>query len=251
MKSRLEYLLLEAELRYSENNIEAAYQFLKNIFEIDKNYVPAYSFMGKVLSGLGRFEESEQFLNKSIHNNPEDFESKTILGKIKFKQKKYGEAKELFTSSMKINKFFDENYYYLGLGEELVGNELEAQKLFIEAFKTSNCKNYKSLQKIKNKNEYIEIIENIISINEGLVPDIIWNNLSYILTNEFKFITKFFKFLNDTSLSELDYLSFINRYELEKEKFNKFLDLIFRYYKIPNKIFHKLDKLLNSKYFKI
>lgn len=246
MKSRLENLLLEAELRYSENNIEAAYQFLKNIFEIDKNYVPAYGFMGKVLSGLGRFEESEQFLNKAIHNNPEDFESKTILGKIKFKQKKYSKAKELFTSSMKINKFFDENYYYLGLGEELVGNELEAQKLFKECFKSSRGTNHEALQKIKNNKESLLIIENTLTIDQGFVSDKVWSNLGYIFTNNFNFFKEFLDFINKTSLSEISKSKFLRKLNIKKENSNKFLDYFFQFYDFSDEITPKLNKLLNS-----
>ncbi len=246
MNSRLENLLLEAEFRYSENKIEEAHRFLKNIFEIDKNYVPAYSFMGKVLKSLKRFEESEQFLNKAIHNNPEDFESKTILGKIKFKQKKYSKAKELFISSMKINKFFDENYYYLGLGEELAGNELEAQKLFIKCFKSSRGTNSEALRKIKNKKESLMIIENTMTSDEGFVPDKVWSNLGYILNGNFNFFKEFLNFINNTSLLEISESKFLRTLNLKKEKSNKFLDYFFQFYDFSDEITPKLNKLLNS-----
>ncbi len=251
MNPSSEELLLQAEISYSENNYEKGYHILERLFETDKNYYAAFGLMGKILYKLEKFNGSEMYITKAIHYDPEDFESITFLGKLKYKQKKYDVAKELFEESKKINPNYDKNYYYLGLIEELDGNESEAQNLFIESFRSSYAIHTKSLRKIKNRNDCLDIIEHVLLINDGLVQDVMWSNLTYILTDRSNFIPKLFKHLKNISLSELDYLSLIREYKLEKENFNKLLDFIFRYYDIPEEVFSKLDALINSKFFKI
>jgi len=246
MNYNKEYLLLKAEICFSENKVEEAYQLLKNLFKIDKNYRGAYGFMGKVLFTLNRFEESKIYLDKAIHNNPKDFESITILGKIKFKQKKYSEAKELFISSMKINQFFDENYYYLGLAEEIAGNEREAQKFFVKCFDYSNGINHEALKKIINKKDCLLIIENTMTISEGFVSDKVWTNLGYILFGRFNFFKEFLNIINTSSLSEISKSLFLKKLNLKEENFKKFLDYFFQFYDFSDEITPKLNKLLNS-----
>jgi len=245
MNSKLENMLLEAEFRYSENNIEEAYKLLKNIFEIDSNYSTAYGFMAKVLYKLRKFVESEDFLNKAILSDPEDFESHYIMAKIKFKQKKYNTAKEFFIASKKINQFFDENYYYLGLTEEIAGSKIEAQKLFIESFKISNGVNFKALQKIKNNKESLKIIEKTLFNNEGIVPDKVWINLGYILTGDIDFFSKFLNWVSNTPLSDISKVSLMRNFNLNVNDYDEFLDLFLQYYDFSDEITPKLNKLLN------
>ncbi len=245
MNSKLENLMLEAEFQYSENNIEEAYNLLKNIFEININYSTAYGFMAKVLYKLRKFVESEDFLNKAILNDPEDFESRYLLGKIKFKQKKYKTAKKMFIASIKINQFFDVNYYYLGLIEEIAGNKIEAQKLFIESFKISNGTNFKALQKIKNNKESLRIIEKTLFNNEGLVPDKVWINLGYILTGNGDFFSKFLNWISNTPLSDISRNLIFQNFNLNENDYDEFLDLFLQYYDFSDEIIPKLNKLLN------
>ncbi len=245
MNSKLENMLLEAEFRYSENNIEEAYKLLKNRFEIDSDYSTAYGFMAKVLYKLRKFEESEDFLNKAILSDPEDFEIQYIQGKIRFKQKKYNTAKEFFIASKKINQFFDENYYYLGLTEEIAGNKIEAQKLFIESFKISNGVNFKALQKIKNNKESLKIIEKTLFNNEGLVPDKVWINLGYILTDDVDFFSKFLNWISNTPLSDISRNLIFQNFNLNENDYDEFLDLFLQYYDFSDEITPKLNKLLN------
>ena len=245
MNSKLENIMLEAEFQYSENNIEEAYNLLKNIFEIDSNYSTAYGFMAKVLYKLRKLVESEDFLNKAILSDPEDFESQFIMGKIKFKQNKYNTAKECFIASKQINQFFDENYYYLGLIEEIAGNKIESQKLFIESFKISNAVNFKALQKIKNNKESLKIIEKTLFNNEGLVPDKVWINLGYILTSDVDFFSKFLNWISNTPLSDISRNLIFQNFNLNENDYDEFLDLFLQYYDFSDEITPKLNKLLN------
>ena len=251
MESILAELLLEAERRAAEGNFERAYLNLKEILEINDDFLLAYSLMGKVLYKTNKFLESESYLKHAIERDSEDFESRTILGKIKFKRELYEQARSLFDESLEIEPAFYENYYYLGVLEELYGNDQKAEELFTKSFDLSGGVSRKALLKTKDKDACFAVLEFILNATEGMVPNKVWSNLSYVVSSDFTFFKRIISNLEETLLQNVDFERITRELCVTDATLSQALDYFIKYCEIAPEIFPKIDKLVNSERFTI
>lgn len=84
----------------------------------------------KELIENGKIKVATTILEKIVIENPAVIEAGYLLGICNFRQKKYGDAKKVFTALIAQDSGHINGHYYLGLSHERLGDEESAQREF-------------------------------------------------------------------------------------------------------------------------
>jgi len=243
MDSELKKLLLKVEREYASGNLEKARELLVKIFSIDRDFIPAFALMGNILYKLKNFDECEAFLNRAAFYDAEDFESRSLLGVLNYNKDELEKAKSCFLTSLEINPQAFENYYYLGLIEESLKNEPKAQELYEKSFRLSLGSHFESMKKINDKKTALEIFDWTFFTIEGLAPNSVWENLSYLLTNRSNVVEEILTYLNEHATSEIDFANLSKSLGVKSVSLAALLGYLESYYEIPQELISKFEKL--------
>lgn len=245
MTGKLEELLAKADRLVSERSYLKALDPLNEIFSIEKDFIPALALMGISLFFTSEFDEAESYLNRTIFYNPQDFESRTILGILSFNKEHYEKARKFFEDSLSINANSYDNFFYLGTIEEILKNDKESQEFYRKCFKLSFCTHSESMLRIIDKNKCLEIFDWAFYTNDGLLPESAWSNLSYLLAGDYDLIDKLLGYLEELELDEVEFNKIAEKFRMVPENLNLLLDYLFNYYEISEELILKIEKVLN------
>ena len=111
--------LISGKIKLSENSLIRSLQ-------IHPNHYKALLLISELLYKKKEYNLSLGYLDRLLENYPEDFTGRIIKGLNLLDQQKYVLAKKEFNASVHLSGKTYIPYYYLGLTEELMGNNIAA-----------------------------------------------------------------------------------------------------------------------------
>lgn len=103
---------------------------LTRTLQIYPDHYRALLLISELLYKRKEYDLSIKYLDRFLSNYPEDFTGHLIKGLNLLGQKKYLPAKTEFNKSRNLNTRTHLSYYYLGMTEELMGNNIQALKIY-------------------------------------------------------------------------------------------------------------------------
>ncbi|MBU2630654.1 MAG: tetratricopeptide repeat protein, partial [Proteobacteria bacterium] len=120
--------LINEKNKLSENT-------LVRTLQIHPNHYNALLLISELFYKKKEYSLSLQYLDRLLENYPEDFTGYIIKGLNLLGQKKYSLAKKEFATSLHLSSRTYASYYYLGMTEELMDNDIAALEYYKQVLK--------------------------------------------------------------------------------------------------------------------
>jgi tetratricopeptide (TPR) repeat protein len=126
--------LTQASCQWALRNVDGAIEILEKMRHtydyVNATVLATLGFMYFVKDDI---EKAEELTNKALEDNQSSHAAWDNLGQIRYKQRKYDEAKEAFTKAVSFKGNLPDSLYYLGLIAREEGDENAAADYFKQA----------------------------------------------------------------------------------------------------------------------
>ncbi len=108
-------IVVEAQRHYVNRQLDKAEEKYLQVLQQDKNNVPVLANLAAVELDLDHLDKAETNINQAIALAPDDPYSLFVLGRLKFRQKKYDDAIDAFSRAAKLDPQDAQVQNFLGL----------------------------------------------------------------------------------------------------------------------------------------
>ena len=115
-------LILVAEVLQSENMFVESEKLVRKASQMDEDNPTTMFLLGRALSMLGNFAESEEYLTRSIRISPRTFAVYTALAAVYLRQDKFEDAERILNDAMPLAHSAERQQLAGGAGFSAVGD---------------------------------------------------------------------------------------------------------------------------------